>query len=84
MSRLCKAFEKMVLQKERLKQKDITKLTFSEKRVERKVLPPSLLYLCVQAVYILVGSKFYSKSNRPIFGEIAWIKENNVLEKNTP
>ena len=47
-------------------------------RVPRVVLPPSLLYPRVRAVYQLYGTKVDSKINVPLFNKTNWGRANNV------
>ena len=47
----------------------------------RVVLPPSILYWRVRAVFSLYGNKIDSVSRKPLFNKRAWKKANNVLKE---
>ena len=50
-------------------------------RVERIVLPPSQLYWRVRAVFEICGPMQDQKAGKPLFGNEAWKKANNVLKE---
>jgi hypothetical protein len=49
--------------------------------VPRVILPPTLLYWRVRAVFRLYGPEKDSKSGRPLFNDEAWKKSRNVLKE---
>ena len=51
------------------------------KRVKRHCLPPSKLYWRVRAVFEVFGSQIDSKSNKPLFNNLAWTKANGILKE---
>jgi hypothetical protein len=55
--------------------------SFFAKGVERIVLPPHQLYWRVRAVFVTFGSKVDSKSGKPLFNKLAWLKANNLLHE---
>ena len=52
-----------------------------KKCVDRRVLPPSLLYWRVRAVFVSFGTKIDSSTKKPLFNKTAWGKANNVLHE---
>jgi hypothetical protein len=54
---------------------------FFRTRVDRRVLPPRLLYWRVRAVFAIFGNKVDSKTKTPLFNVRAWKKANNVLKE---
>jgi hypothetical protein len=54
---------------------------FFQELVERRVLPPRQLYWRVRAVYVKFGSRFDTKSKKPLFNKRAWDTANSVLKE---
>lgn len=53
---------------------------FFQKCIERRILPPAILYYRVRAVFIVYGDVVDSTTGRPLFNDKAWKRANNVLK----
>ena len=49
--------------------------------VDRRVLPPKLLYSRVRAVFVFCGTMIDSVTCMPLFNDRAWKKANNILKE---
>lgn len=54
---------------------------FWKQCVNRRVLPPRLLYWRVRAVFVAYGNIIDPKSGLPLFNAAAWKKANNILKE---